>query len=99
MPKKKKDKEEDSPLIMAIYRSIEARKTSVIKAIEMLNEEYYERLTEDDFGRAIDLLSDEVKASVFITVGSPMRIGMSALIRGKGYAYWGYAFAVVLMES
>jgi len=33
------------------------------------------------------------------TVGSPMRIGMSALIRGKGYAYWGYAFAVVLMES
>jgi hypothetical protein len=28
-----------------------------------------------------------------------MRIGMSALIRGKGYAYWGYAFAVVLMES
>jgi hypothetical protein len=34
-----------------------------------------------------------------IIVGSPMRIGMSALIRGKGYAYWGYAFAVVLMES
>ena len=33
------------------------------------------------------------------SVGSPMRIGMSALIRGKGYAYWGYAFAVVLMES
>jgi hypothetical protein len=68
MPKKKKDKEEDSPLIMAINRSIEARKTSVINAIEMLNEEYYERLTEDDFGRAIDLLSDEVKASVFITL-------------------------------
>ena len=35
---------------------------------QMLNEEYYERLTEDYFGRAIDLLSDEVKASVFITL-------------------------------
>ena len=70
MPKKKKekDKEDNSPIIAAINRSIEARKTSVIKAIEMLAEEYYERLTEDDFGRAIDSLSDEVKASVFITL-------------------------------
>ena len=68
MPKKKKDKEEDSPLVTAINRSIEARKTSIIKAIEILAEEYYKRLTEDDFGRATDALSDEVKASVFITI-------------------------------
>ena len=34
----------------------------------MLSEEYFERLTEDEFVRAVDLLSDEVKASVFITL-------------------------------
>ena len=70
MPKKKKekDKEDNSPIVAAINRSIEARKTSIIKAIEILAEEYYERLSEDDFGRATDTLSDEVKASVFITL-------------------------------
>ena len=68
MPKKKKDKEEESPIIAAFNRSIEARKSSIVKAIEMLSEEYFERLTEDEFVRAVDLLSDEVKASVFITL-------------------------------
>jgi S-adenosylmethionine synthetase len=68
MPKKKKEKEDDSPVVTAIKQSIEARKSSIIKAIELLAEEYYERLTEDDFGRATDTLSDEVKASVFITL-------------------------------
>jgi hypothetical protein len=68
MPKKKKDKEEESPVIAAFNRSIEARKSSIVKAIEMLSEEYFERLTEDEFVRAVDLLSDEVKASVFITL-------------------------------
>jgi hypothetical protein len=68
IPKKKKDKEDDSSIVAAINRSIEARKSSIIKAIEILAEEYYDRLTEDDFGRATDILSDEVKASVFITL-------------------------------
>jgi hypothetical protein len=58
MPKKKKDKEEESPVIAAFNRSIEARKSSIVKAIEMLSEEYFERLTEDEFVRAVDLLSD-----------------------------------------
>jgi hypothetical protein len=68
MPKKKKDKEEESPIIAAFNRSIEARKSSIVKAIEILVQDYYERLTEDDFGRATDTLSDEVKASVSITL-------------------------------
>jgi hypothetical protein len=42
---------------------------------------------------------EKINRLLKVSVGSPMRIGMSALIRGKGYAYWGYAFAVVLMES
>ena len=69
--KKKKEQEED-PLVMAINRSIESRslppKTSIIRAIEILSEEYYERLTEADFDCATDILSDEAKASVFITL-------------------------------
>ena len=68
IPKKKKDKEEESPVIAAFNRSIEARKSSIVKAIEILVQDYYERLTKDDFGRATDALSDEVKASVFITL-------------------------------
>jgi hypothetical protein len=39
-----------------------------VKAIEILVKEYTERLDEEDFGRATDTLSDEVKASVFITL-------------------------------
>jgi hypothetical protein len=66
--KKKKDKEDDSSIVTAINRSIEAQKSSIIKAIEILAEEYYNRLTEDDFGRATDILSDKMKASVFITL-------------------------------
>jgi hypothetical protein len=57
---------------MAINRSIESRlltpKSNIMKAIEILSEEYYERLTEDDFVRAIDTLSDDIKASVFISL-------------------------------
>jgi hypothetical protein len=68
MLKKKKDKEEDSLVIAAFNRSIEAQKSSIVKAIEILVQDYRERLTEDDFGRATDTLSDEVKASVFITL-------------------------------
>jgi hypothetical protein len=68
IPKKKKDKEDDSLFLTAINRSIEARKSSIIRAIEILSEEYYERLTEIDFGRATDTLSDEVKASVFVSL-------------------------------
>jgi hypothetical protein len=69
--KKKKDLEEDQ-LVLAINRSIESRlltlKSNIMKAIEILSEEYYERLTEDDFSRATDTLSDDIKASVFISL-------------------------------
>ena len=67
-PKRKKKDQEDDPLITAITRSIEARKSSIIRAIEILAEEYYERLSESDFGIATDILADEIKASVFITL-------------------------------
>jgi hypothetical protein len=69
--KKKKDLEEDQ-LVLAINRSIESRlltlKSNIMKAIEILSEEYYERLTEDDFSCATDTLSDDIKASVFISL-------------------------------
>jgi hypothetical protein len=69
--KKKKEQEED-PLITALNRSIESRvstqKSNIMKAIELLAKEYETRLSEVDFGAATDLLSDEVKASVFITL-------------------------------
>jgi hypothetical protein len=45
-PKRKKKDQEDDPLITAITRSIEARKSSIIRAIEILAEEYYERLSQ-----------------------------------------------------
>jgi hypothetical protein len=67
-PKRKKKDQEDDPLITAITRSIEARKSSIIRAIEILAEEYYERLSESDFGIATDILTYEIKASVFITL-------------------------------
>jgi hypothetical protein len=69
--KKKKEQEEDL-LVMAINRSIESRlltpKLNIMKAIEILSKEYYERLTEDDFLCAIETLSDDIKASVFISL-------------------------------
>jgi hypothetical protein len=69
--KKKKEQEED-PLIMTINRSIESRlltlKLNIMRAIDILSEEYYERLTEDDFTRAIDILSDDIKVLVFISL-------------------------------
>ena len=68
IPKRKKKDQGDDTLIAAITRSIEARKSSIIKAIEILAEEYYERLSKSDFGYAIDVLSNEIKASVFITL-------------------------------
>jgi hypothetical protein len=55
-------------IVKAINRSIEARKSNITKAIEILTEEYYTRLLATDFDRAIDLLSDETKASVFISL-------------------------------
>ncbi|KAK9490429.1 hypothetical protein V1508DRAFT_425003, partial [Lipomyces doorenjongii] len=39
-----------------------------MKAIETLSEEYCGRLSDVDFGRATDVLSDEVKASVFVSL-------------------------------
>jgi hypothetical protein len=68
--KRKKEQEED-PLITAINRSIESRlsqKSNIMKAIELLSEEYYISLSEVDFGAATDVLSDEIKASVFISL-------------------------------
>jgi hypothetical protein len=72
--RKEKDKEDDKLLIIAaINRSIEARKSSIIKAIEILVEEYKKRVSEVDFFTATDILSNEVKASVFITLPKEMR--------------------------
>jgi hypothetical protein len=39
-----------------------------MKVIELLSEEYYLSLSEVDFGAATDVLSDEIKASVFISL-------------------------------
>ena len=39
-----------------------------MKAIELLSEEYYSSLSEVDFGATTDILSDEIKASVFISL-------------------------------
>jgi hypothetical protein len=41
---------------------------SIIKAIKILAKEYYKRLSESDFGYATDVLLDEIKTSVFITL-------------------------------
>ena len=57
-------------MITAINRSIEARKSNIVKAIEILASQYQERLSEDDFGVATDLLTDESKAAVFVTLPS-----------------------------
>ncbi|KAK9349988.1 hypothetical protein V1523DRAFT_399652 [Lipomyces doorenjongii] len=59
---------EEDPILAAVNRSMEARKSNIMKAIEILAEEYYGRLSEVDFGRATDVLSDEVKASVFVSL-------------------------------
>ena len=67
--KKKKDQgEETSAIVEAINRSIESRKSNIAKAIEILTKEYYTRLPATDFDQAIDLLSDETKASVFTSL-------------------------------
>jgi hypothetical protein len=58
-----------SLVVEAINRSIEARRSEVSKAIEILTAEYYTRLPRADFHQAVDLLSDEIKASVFVSLG------------------------------
>jgi hypothetical protein len=72
VPVKKKKEQEEDPLVIAINRSIESQslppKTSMMRAIEILSKEYYERLTEDDFARATETLSDDIKASIFISL-------------------------------
>jgi hypothetical protein len=62
-------KKEGSLIIEAINRSIEARRSNTSRAIEILAEEYYNRLPEAAFDRVVDLLSDETKASIFISLG------------------------------
>jgi hypothetical protein len=76
--RKEKDKEKDKEdnkllLVAAINQSIEARKSSIIRAIEILVQEFKERVTETDFFTATDILSNEVKASVFITLPKDIR--------------------------
>ena len=67
--KKKKDQGGEASIIVdAINRSIEARKSNITKAIEMLTKEYYTRLPATDFDQAIDLLSDDTKASIFVSL-------------------------------
>jgi hypothetical protein len=41
---------------------------AIYQSIEMLASEHYTRLTQSDFGYATDILSDEIKASVFISL-------------------------------
>jgi hypothetical protein len=49
----------------------------------LLLEEYYELLSNNDFGRATDILTDKLKALVFITLPK----------REIRYTYHGVAFA------
>jgi hypothetical protein len=58
----------EEAILAAFERSVEARTSSVVKAIQILSKEYYDLLSEDDFGRATDTLTDEMKASVFVTL-------------------------------
>jgi hypothetical protein len=46
---------------------------SIIRAIEILVQEFKERVIEADFFTAIDILSNEVKALVFITLLKDIR--------------------------
>lgn len=65
--KKKKDKEDSAPDLMAAFnQSIEARKSTITRAIGILAKEYETRLSADDFDTAVEVLSDEAKASVFL---------------------------------
>jgi len=68
--RKRASVESRNDMITAINRSIEARKSNIVKAIEILASQYQERLSEDDFGVATDLLTDESKAAVFVTLPS-----------------------------
>jgi hypothetical protein len=57
-------------MVAVMDRSIEARKSSVEKAIKLLSKEYIERLTDDDFIGACEYLTNKEKASAFITLPS-----------------------------
>jgi hypothetical protein len=65
---KKQKNSGNSLLAEAIIRSTEASKSSITKAIELLSLEYSTRLLETDFDRAVDTLSDEIRASVFVSL-------------------------------
>ena len=67
--KKKKDQGGEASIIVdTINRLIEAQKSNITKAIEILTKEYYTRLPVTDFDQAIDLLSDNTKASIFVSL-------------------------------
>jgi hypothetical protein len=67
IPKKKKEKEDDIlDLTVAFHQSIQARKSNITRAVEILAKEYETRLSEDDFDTVVGVLSDESKASAFL---------------------------------
>ncbi|KAK9241511.1 hypothetical protein V1506DRAFT_443042, partial [Lipomyces tetrasporus] len=66
--RKRTDHEDSDTILAAINRSIDGRKSNPVRAIELLSMEYYDRLSEDDFDRATNILSDEIKASVFVSL-------------------------------
>ncbi|KAK9235766.1 hypothetical protein V1525DRAFT_253418 [Lipomyces kononenkoae] len=83
-------------MLAAINRSIEARKSNIVKATEILAEEYYGRLSEVDFGRATDVLSDEVKASVFVSLPLTAMKDKWLERHAKGLLIW-YRFSYVIL--
>jgi hypothetical protein len=70
---KKQKNSGNSLLAEAINRSTEAHKSSVIKAIELLDLDYSTRLSDTCFDQAVDILSDEMRASVFISLSGDRR--------------------------
>ncbi|KAK9350256.1 hypothetical protein V1523DRAFT_98014 [Lipomyces doorenjongii] len=57
LTRKRTDHEDNDTILAAINRSIDGRKSNPVRAIELLSMEYYDRLSEDDFDRATNILS------------------------------------------
>jgi hypothetical protein len=58
----------EDPMVAAINRSIDARKPSVVRAVELLSKEYLDSLTDNDFIDACKVLTNSEMASTFITL-------------------------------
>jgi hypothetical protein len=57
-------------LIREAREAREARKSKIELAIELLLSQYQEVLTEEEIVKAIDLVSDPIKATTFIAISN-----------------------------